>query len=337
MSYRVLSKYRPELMGAAMLWVMLFHARDLDFGILSLNLIRSAGFGGVDIFIMLSAVGLVMSLSAREQEFSQFMKRRAVRILPAYYVVMLAYTLFSILRGNAPVSALVWNSTLLAYWVHAKGAFNWYVSGIMLFYALTPFCFRHLKRSRHRELCTASGMVLGLLCCRIMIGDGYWDYLDVFYRVPVFLMGLLLGFYVQEERRLSGRDILFWAVCVAAGAAYIPISLRSSVETVYFPMCHLFLFTTIPICLTGCWCFEHLPLGWLRKFLRLVGENSLEIYLLNVSFFSETALLQQYIGFRPRRWLYYLITFTLNIALGLLLHRLVEGGVTAVRVQRAAE
>ena len=102
-------------------------------------------------------------------------------------------------------------------------------------------------------------------------------------------------------------------------------------------MCHLFLFTTIPICLTGCWCFEHLPLGWLRKFLRLVGENSLEIYLLNVSFFSETALLQQYIGFGPRRWLYYLITFTLNIALGLLLHRLVEGDVTAVRVQRAAE
>ena len=30
MCYRMLSKYRSELMGAAMLWVMLFHASDLD-------------------------------------------------------------------------------------------------------------------------------------------------------------------------------------------------------------------------------------------------------------------------------------------------------------------
>ena len=337
MSYRVLSKYRSELMGAAMLWVMLFHAWDLKFDVEALNWMRGAGFGGVDIFIMLSAVGLVMSLSAREQEFSAFMARRAVRILPAYYVVMLAYTLFSILRGNAPVSALIWNSTLLYYWVHAKGAFNWYVSGIMLFYALTPFCFRHLKRSRHRILWTASGVLLGLLCCRILIVDGYWNHLDVFYRVPVFLLGLFVGFYVWEERKLTIRDILVWCVCLLAGAAYLLASLKIPAETFYLPLCHLFLFTTVPMCLVGCWCFERLPLGWLRKFLRLVGENSLEIYLLNVSFFSERALLQQYIGFGPRRYLYYLITFTLNIVLGLLLHRLVKRSVAAVRARRTAE
>lgn len=67
-----------------------------------------------------------------------FWWRRARRILPAYFVVMVPYTLFLILRGQAPLSALVWNSTLLAYWVHTPGAFNWYVSGILLFYVLTP-------------------------------------------------------------------------------------------------------------------------------------------------------------------------------------------------------
>lgn len=57
------------------------------------------------------------------------------RILPAYFVVMVPYTLFLILRGQAPLSALVWNSTLLAYWVHTPGAFNWYVSAA---YAASP-------------------------------------------------------------------------------------------------------------------------------------------------------------------------------------------------------
>ena len=56
MGYSVLSKYRSELMGAAMLWVMLFHAADLTFPIPGLDLFRAAGFGGVDIFILLSAI-----------------------------------------------------------------------------------------------------------------------------------------------------------------------------------------------------------------------------------------------------------------------------------------
>ena len=65
MNYRMLSKYRTELMGVAMLWVMFFHASDLDMGHWLLEWIRAAGFGGVDIFILLSAMGLVLSVEKR--------------------------------------------------------------------------------------------------------------------------------------------------------------------------------------------------------------------------------------------------------------------------------
>lgn len=75
MGYSVLSKYRSELMGAAMLWVMLFHAADLTFPIPGLDLFRAAGFGGVDIFILLSAMGLSLSLSRLEQEYGAFLAR----------------------------------------------------------------------------------------------------------------------------------------------------------------------------------------------------------------------------------------------------------------------
>ena len=40
MGYRALSKYRAELMGLAMLWVMCFHAFDLDLGREWLNNLR---------------------------------------------------------------------------------------------------------------------------------------------------------------------------------------------------------------------------------------------------------------------------------------------------------
>ncbi len=210
MKYAYLSRFRSELMGVAMLWVMLFHAENLDLGWGPLNTLRSAGFGGVDIFIVLSAMGLVMSLGRREQDDHSFLVRRARRILPAYFLVMVPYTLFCLARGTAWLSALVWNATLLNYWVRPKGSFNWYVSGIMLFYALTPACFRWLREPRGRLVRVAGGMGVGLLVCRILIRDGYWNHMDFFYRVPVFLLGLLLGFFLLEERPFSRRDGLFW-------------------------------------------------------------------------------------------------------------------------------
>lgn len=332
MGYSVLSKYRSELMGAAMLWVMLFHAADLTFPIPGLDLFRAAGFGGVDIFILLSAMGLSLSLSRWEQEYGAFLVRRARRILPAYFVVMVPYTLFLILRGQAPLSALVWNSTLLAYWVHTPGAFNWYVSGILLFYVLTPWCFRRLRRSRHRVLWTAGAGAAAVAVCHVLIQDEYWHYLDVFYRFPIFFLGLLMGLYVWEDRRLGRRDLLFWTLWLAAGLCYLAAALPR-LEVPHLPMCHLFLFTTVPMCLAGCACFEHLPLGWLRRGLRLVGEHSLEIYLLNVSLFSETALLRSWLplGTGP----YYFLAFFLNILLGILLHRGVEAGMRRIQARRA--
>lgn len=324
MRYDVLSRYRTELMGAAIGWVMLFHSFDLDLGHWAVNWLRAAGFGGVDIFIVLSSMGLVMSLARREQDYSSFMARRASRILPAYYIVMVPYTIFFILCYQAPWSALIWNCLLLYYWVRPVGAFNWYVAGSMTFYAVTPMCFRLMRRSRRRELTAAAGVLAGLAACQVLMHDGYWNMLDVMYRVPVFFLGLLLGFYVLEDRKIGLWDALFWWGWAGLGAVYLWAMGR--VQGPFFlPLCHLFLFTTVPLCLALCWLFQHLPLDWLRRPLRLLGTYSLEIYLLNISLFAEVPLLRRLVSFGPSNRLYYLLSYAANIALAVLLHRLAEG------------
>ena len=327
MGYSLLSKYRPQLMGAAMLWVMLFHASGLEPGAPILNAVRGAGFGGVDIFILLSSMGLVLSLSRREQDYSAFMARRAGRLLPAYYLVMVPYTLYLILAQGKRWSALLWNSTLLYYWMRSSGAFNWYVAGAMTFYAVTPMCFRRLRRSRNREGLTALAVAVGLLVCQLLTHEGYWYVTDFFYRVPVFFLGLLVGFWVLEDRKLTGRSLAFWGAALVLGACYGVVSLTAPWEEwpVHFPPCHLFLFTTVPMCLILALCLDRLPLGWLSRFLALVGRNSLEVYLLNVTLFSLTELLPAPPPSGPGNWLYYLISFALNLFLSCLLHALVEG------------
>lgn len=323
MSYSILSKYRTELMGIAILWVMLFHSFDLDMGHPLLEWIRAAGFGGVDIFILLSSMGLVVSLSRREQDYSSFMARRAGRVLPAYYLVMIPYTVFQILTRDAPWSALIWNASLLYYWMRNVGAFNWYVAGSMSFYAVTPACFRRLRRSRRREALVGLGILFGLVIGRVLMVDGFWYAMDVAFRIPIFFLGLLMGFYVLEDRKLGVGDVLFWCAWLGLGAAYLLFREKGPYAD-YHPLCYLFLFTTVPMCFAISWCFDRLPLGWARKFFRLLGAHSLEIYLLNVSLFSETELLRRLVSFGPSNRLYYLLSYAANIALALFLHQIVE-------------
>ena len=333
MRYRLLSQYRPELMGIAMLWVMYFHAYDMDIPNQFLYFLRSAGFGGVDMFILLSTMGLSMSLQRREQDYAGFMARRAWRILPAYYVVMFPYTLFLIATQDAPWSALVFNALLLYYWMSSAGRFNWYVAGAMTFYAITPPCLRALQRSRRRERFTAVAVVLTFALGRLLVREGYWYVMDIFFRLPLFFLGLLVGLYVAQDRKLEWKDYAFWLFWLALGACYLVGVVHTDQDVFPIPLCHLFLFTTVPMCLVIAWLFDHLPLGWLRRALRLVGENSLEIYLLNVSFFSQFAFIRQFVHLPDDHRLYHLVMTLATIALGWLLHRCVAWAKARLRPQ----
>lgn len=61
--------------------------------------------------------------------------------------------------------------------------------------------------------------------------------------------------------------------------------------------------------------------------MRLLGTNSLEIYLLNVVVTREFDTLAPLLDRGPRHLFYYAVVYTLNILLALLLHR----GIEAVR------
>ena len=72
---------RDEIKGAAILWVVFFHAQ-LGLGGLLYD-VQKIGYGGVDMFLFLSGFGLYHSLS-RDADAGRYLLRRARRLLPAY-------------------------------------------------------------------------------------------------------------------------------------------------------------------------------------------------------------------------------------------------------------
>src|SRR5574344_1355419 len=85
-----ISRYRGELMGAAMLFIILFHVllprSDMFFGL------RRIGNVGVDMFFYLSGIGLWFSWM-KKPSLKHFFKRRFLRVYPAWFIVATVFYL----------------------------------------------------------------------------------------------------------------------------------------------------------------------------------------------------------------------------------------------------
>ena len=91
MSWGSLSKYSSEIMGIACLWIMLHH-NFFDWPTALEPLERFALYGnlGVDLFLLLSGVGLTFAW-ARKPSLSEFYARRFVRLLVPYVLLAVPY------------------------------------------------------------------------------------------------------------------------------------------------------------------------------------------------------------------------------------------------------
>ena len=194
--YYYLSQYRSELMGLAILWVIWFHSSVyLDFfkiGIINslFSFIKGVGYGGVDIFLLVSGMGVYNSLE--KNDVSQYIKNRTRRITPIWW----SYLIISVLLGyffferHFSKLEILGFATFTGYWLDMSNQGNWYVYAIMLFYLVSPVFYSLIKNSKNKLL-----MTLFLIAVALLISFSFiWNLkLIAFSRVPVYLIGMFVS------------------------------------------------------------------------------------------------------------------------------------------------
>ena len=320
--YELLSRYRGELMGIAMLYVMLFHAYELNVEFLPFKLFRAMGFSGVDIFLLLSGMGICCSLTRRGQEpYGRYLGRRLKRLLPAFWLVVGVYSVVLAAVGRITPDVIFWNLSTLYYWLNVPGGFNWYISAILVFYLAAPLYYKLFRRCPYKELLTLGMYLAGYWLYRVTWSAGVLHLPDFLLRIPDFAMGFLVAFYVMEGKKLSARHLAVWSAAVVLGLAVVPCW---RVQPTIFPLTLAITAGVVPVCLILGRLLDRLPGRWLHSFLRAVGSSSLEIYLLNVIVTREFDLLAPWLDHDPLHITYYLIAYPINLVLGILLHRGLE-------------
>ena len=214
-----LSLFRNELKGLAILGVILCHMK-LPIGEGLLKKLLFYGYSGVDVFLLLSGYGLYVSLS-RSDDLGGYLRRRAARLLPAYWPVCLVWLCTMIPAfGFSPVQTLqtiAGNVLMVGYLAGAPLNINWYPSCLLLTLLLAPAIYACLKNSR-KPLWT----LLLLLAAAFGVGISYFGnaQLLLFSRLPIFVLGM--GLAMMERGKLQNplRGAawpVFLTVCFAAG------------------------------------------------------------------------------------------------------------------------
>ena len=310
-----ISRYRGELMGAAMLFVILFHvslSRDDPFYGL-----RRCGNVGVDMFLFLSGVGLWFAWT-KQPSVRTFYRRRLLRILPTWLLVAGVFYGADYLgqrRFSSNLIDLIGDVTVnWDFWLHDELTF-WYVPAIMMLYLFAPHYMRLITRHPLYRWLPLLMVVWCVMVQWVLPIHRAVGHIEIFWsRVPIFFIGINMGRSVKEQRTLEGSAL--WLLLLAFAMTFGTSVYLEQVRHGRFPL-FVERMLYIPFTVTGIlllnYIFRRMP-QCVNRFLRLVGALSLEVYLLHVQF-----VLLHIEPYRLGYWLTFLLTVAITLPLAWLL------------------
>ena len=277
-------RYRQSWLGFALLWIIIFH---LPFEIGVLRHFQSIGYGGVDICIFASGIGCFYSLSSDSNTFN-FFKRRVKRLIPSYWIFIIAWLVFQYVCGNFNLQMAIGNIFAVQHLSGNGNAFNWYISAIFLFYLIAPY-FKAV--SEQKNVLHKVAFLAFLLVCSIP----FWssdNYIIIITRLPIFYLGILFADICKRNVLIDKKKVFALVISFVLGIGSLILSFLFAKS--YLWSCGLywypFILITPPLCLAISYISMILEkrkaTSQIVKFLSLCGDYSFELYLIHILMFD---------------------------------------------------
>ena len=230
----LINRYRSPIMGFAALWIVFFHFWQPLFAegapaalFYAENVTKRLGFEGVDMFFLLSGMGLTYSIG--KHSLGGFYLRRLRR---------LAIPFVAVAALRAVCERWGWRAFLFVvsganFFVGNMYFFLWFVTAIAVLYLVFPLYWRFFSRSRSKPRFTALFIVVWYLCSIPMLKVFRPVVFMAITRVPTFVLGVLLGWQQQNGGlKLSRRT--FNTVALLSAAVGIPLGWLAAIHNISF-------------------------------------------------------------------------------------------------------
>lgn len=248
------SKYRSQLMGISMLFIMCFHIFVMPFG-----------YVGVEFFLVLSAIGLYFALFKNDQLIC-FYKKRFVRILPTYLIIAIPYFIY-VRRYDFKISEFLMNLTGLGIFQNETS--YWFIIQILICYLIAPLYFKILRYKYSIII-----PFVTLIVC-YWIGTCVPALEIMLNRFAIFLLGFHLAELVFNKKQI--KHPLIFPVCITAIILIVIVQglpIHVSLKRVSF------FFLAVPSLMFFIYILKMCP-AVVNKALFFIGGLTLEIYMLH--------------------------------------------------------
>ena len=291
-----LSKYRSELMGIAMLMVV-FHHLPFEINNPIFHYVKqNAGFG-VDIFLLLSGIGLYYSISKENTTLLDYYFHRAIRIFPIYALVILAV---SIIKGNFNIVAYLLKVSTIGWWTTGV-CYDWFIPTIVMLYAIFPVFYHFILRQNGKKTGMWGGYLsVAIIYLTIIVFVPYNSDFQMLLRFPVFFLGTVFGKLIKEQPAMCSNRFFTFILLILfvfglslsiyafifcnAPCGFTEIPEIKKTGWLFVP----YVFMVPFFCLSLCSVFCLKTTSLMCRLLKNVGIMSIEVYLLHSQFINLT-------------------------------------------------
>lgn len=348
MKLKNISYYRQEIMGFAILLIMIFHSKiNLAFYFLKpLGTVKELGYFGVDIFFLLSGFSLAVGWSKKNYTLLQFYQKRLARIIPGFLVIAVLTVCSLIISRGSDFSLAEALSKIGIGFVFARNYDWWFVPAIIFCYMIFPYLIKLVNNILFEQTSNLyvylSFLVLfipGMICLLLVLLQKN-VILILLTRIPNFIIGICLGvMFAKSYYSKISKDQANLLIALMTGlgiallivvTAWMSQDFAFSYGFLWYP----FVFLTLPIVLLLGNIFQTIKKqnNKLSRFtlnlFSFCGGLSYELFLshgflfnysdVSYQFFSSTPLL---VLLNLGRCLEYLLLISLSFWLALLLNR----------------
>lgn len=293
--WSIFSKYKDELYGLSILWIMLFHGLILkncrlykEFAFWD-GIIKN-GNCGVEIFLFVSGICLYYSMK-KNPDITSFYLRRIKRLLPPFLLIDGLYWGWTCLVKKHSLVTFLKNITFYSFWAEGNSQV-WFLALIVLLYLAYPLIFKYVSTDSLRSaLIKTILLCLGIYAfCILLRLNSYQYYRSVeiaLTRFPAFFLGCWCGRLSYEDRPINKHVIKASFLFMLLGLMYFSYHHTGLIKSLRTP--YLFAGTGLAVWL--CIALEVLQLKYLIIPLRFLGKISLELYLTHIclrSIFTKT-------------------------------------------------
>ncbi len=314
-----ISRFRSEIYGFAILWIMVFHSKAVYPAFL--RFFFSKGNMGCEIFLFISGISLFFAFQ-KKPTLSGYLERRLLRLLIPVFLISSWEWLVLYFTGKNRLLVLISRFTLLRLWMTGDQQ-NWFLSCILLSYLIYPFLYSFFYERKGRLGFKAAFAYLFVVFFILMLYSlvpAYYQKVEIaLTRIPVFVLGAAMGKAVYARQTIQRKaPVIFLALLLIIFFSFILLSLHflSPIQVRLF-----YLIPGISLVIILSIVFDKLQGTAVNRFFSFLGQMTIELYIIHL---LGRRLLPLTGFYNENSHLHYFIMLACSVGLSFCIHKINE-------------